>query len=443
MDVKRKQTIVRVDPAKWTAGTPVEKAADPDLGTEPLSPERYTSPEFMKKEWKGLWTKVWLLAGREVDIPNPGDYICTEIGKESVLVVRQEDGKIRAFHNLCLHRGNRLRGPGIGNTTSFRCGYHDWVYSLDGEITHIPDLHTFPQGAPPCGRIPELPCDTWGSFVWFSLDPNVGPLREFLEPLPAHLDPYHFERMACTRDLTVELDCNWKTSVDAFIETYHTQATHKQLLWYLDDFNVQIDVYDRHSRYLVPFACISPRITLPPSIPPAIAEIMRKAGMDPADYDEPITSIRRDVQKFKREHGPAQGKDYSELNDDQLTDDYHYLIFPYLSLNIHADDLWVFRHRPHETDPNKMYFDILTYDLVPKDEKWPDRPKHATYKHGDKSIGQVLDQDAFNMPNVQKGMQSDAFKGVWLGNQELRIRHFNKIIDDYVYGPEGKKPGDI
>ncbi len=69
------------------------------------------------------------------------------------------------------------------------------------------------------------------------------------------------------------------------------------------------------------------------------------------------------MQKFKRENGPAQGKDYSDLNDDQLTDDYHYTIFPNITMNVHADDLMLFRQRPHPEDPNKMYFDYYFYDL--------------------------------------------------------------------------------
>ena len=166
--------------------------------------------------------------------------------------------------------------------------------------------------------------------------------------------------MALTRDITVEWDCNWKTSVDAFNESYHVQGIHPQLLWYLHDLDIQIDCYERHSRYLIPFGTVSPRIRKPPAIPEPIKLIMKSAGMDPADYDEPISSIRRDVQKHKRANGPAQGKDYSRLNDDQLTDDYHYLIFPNLSLNVHADDLWIFRQRPHPTDPDKMFYDILT-----------------------------------------------------------------------------------
>ena len=443
MDVKRHVDVIRVDPQNWPKGTPVEKSEDPDLGYGMIPAKRYTSVEFMKLEWERIWTKVWLLGGRSDDIKEPGDYICTDIGKESVLIVRQHDGSVRAFPNICLHRGNKLRPEGYGNVEHFRCMYHHWTYGLDGHIDCIPDLDTFPQGGPKAGRLPSYPCAEWGSFVWFSLNPDVEPLADYLEPIQRHLEPYHAERMAWTRDITVEWDCNWKASVDAFNETYHVQGIHPQLQWYLDDVNVQIDCYERHNRYLIPFATISPRVALPSSIPPAIYEIMVNAGMDPAEYEGRVSDIRRDVQLFKRKHGASQGKDYSDLNDDQLTDDYHYMIFPNVSLNVHADDIMMFRQRPHATDPNKMYYDIWMFALVPEGEPWPERPAHKRFKHGDKSIGQVLDQDAFNLPTVQAGMHSDAFPGLWIGDQEMRIRHFHKVIDDYIYGPEGKKPGDL
>jgi len=443
MDVLRQVTIERVDPQAWPNGTPAQKEDDPDLGHNIIPAARYTSAEFMRLEWERVWTKVWLLGGRASDMAEPGDYICTAIGNESVLIVRQVDGSIRAFHNVCLHRGNKLRPEGVGNAEQFQCMYHHWTYGLDGKIECIPDLDTFPQGEPPAGRIPALPCGEWGGFVWFSLNPDVEPLDRYLDPIPRHLDPYRFERMAMTRDITIEWDCNWKASVDAFNESYHVQGIHPQLKWYLDDINIQIDCYARHNRYLIPFATISPRVAVPSSIPPAIDEIMRKAGMDPAEYEGRVSDIRRDVQKFKRAHGAAHGKDYSLLNDDQLTDDYHYTIFPNVTCNTHADDLMLFRQRPHPIDPDKMFYDIWMFELFPEGEEWPERPRHQLYRHGDKSIGQVLDQDAFNLPTVQKGMHSSAFPGLWLGDQELRIRHFHKVLDDYVYGPGGKHPGDI
>jgi phenylpropionate dioxygenase-like ring-hydroxylating dioxygenase large terminal subunit len=434
--------VRRVDPAK-SPETPAEKAPDPELGSEVIDARRYTSPEFMALEWERLWSKVWLLGARLLDIPEAGDYVVTEIGRESILIVRQQGGAVRAFYNVCQHRGNRLRDCGLGTTgeaRSFTCAYHHWEYELDGSYRRIPDLDTFAQGRPRRG-LREVKCDTWGGFVWFTLNESPEPLRDFLGPIPQHLDPYNFDRMVQTRDITVEWHCNWKTSVDAFNESYHVQGIHPQLLWYLHDLDIQIDCYERHSRYLIPFGTYSPRVRRPPSIPEPIKTIMKLAGMDPADYDGPIGNIRADVQKHKRAHGKGQGRDYSRLNDDQLTDDYHYLIFPNLSLNVHADDFWIFRQRPHPSDPDRMFYDIMTYELVPEGTEWPERVKHRKWQHGDKSIGMVLDQDAANLPGVQAGMHSAGFPGLWIGRQELRIRHFHKVLDDYIYGAAGRPRG--
>ncbi len=450
MDILRPQKIKRVKPSQAPkGGTPVEHVGYPDLGTRLIPKERYTTTDFMETEWQKVWTKSWLLGGRECDIPEPGDFIATEIGRESVLLVRQKDGGVRAFYNVCLHRGNQLAENGIGSAEDgFRCGYHGWEYDHDGRIRKIPDLGTFKQGKP-CDGLTEVLCDIWGSFIWFSLNPDAEPLTDFLGVIPEHLDPYHFERMIQTRDITVEWDCNWKASVDAFNETYHVQETHKQLLWYLDDLNVQIDCYDKHSRYLVPFGCISPRRPYPPEIPAPIKFMMKEAGMDPASYEGDKTKIREAIQKQKRSFGEDAGKDYSQMNDDQLTDDYNYLIFPNVTMNTHSDDLMLFRHRPHPDDPNKMFFDIWTFELPDAEqrEEWEEkerlRPRHKHYRHGEKSMGLVVDQDGGNLPSVQRGMQSTGYKGLWLGEQEVRLRHFHQVLDDYIYGPEGKGPDDI
>src|SRR3546814_3140608 len=88
-----------------------------------------------------------------------------------------------------------------------------------------------------------------------------------------------------------------------------------------------------------------------------------------SDLEGRVSDIRRDVQLFKRKHGLEQGKDYSELNDDQLTDDYHYTIFPNVSMNVHADDVMMFRQRPHPTNPDKMFYDVWLFELVPDGEE--------------------------------------------------------------------------
>jgi phenylpropionate dioxygenase-like ring-hydroxylating dioxygenase large terminal subunit len=422
--------------------TPLDKAPDPGLPNDIIAKERYTDQEFMRLEWDRIWSKVWQVGCMEQDIPEPGDYVVTELGPESILIVRQADSSVRAFYNVCQHRGNRLRPRGCGHAESFQCMYHHWEYHLDGSFKRIPDEQTFPQGTP-CTGLEELPCDRWGSMVFFSLNRDVEPLLDYLGVIPSHLDPYNLHKMARERNVTVEWDCNWKASVDAFNESYHVQGIHPQLLWHLDDLNIQIDCYDKHNRYLIQFAKLSPRVNQPPDIPPGIKGLMKDAGMDPADYYGRVADVRQDLQDWKRKFGAEHGKDYSRLHDQQLTDDFHYLIFPNITLNMHADDYWLFRQRPHATDPNRMYFDIWTFKLVAEGEEWPEPQEHVQFRHGEKSIGLVLDQDAANLPGVQQGMNSAGFRGLWIGDQELRIRHFHKVIDDYIYGPGGKPEGAL
>jgi phenylpropionate dioxygenase-like ring-hydroxylating dioxygenase large terminal subunit len=92
------------------------------------------------------------------------------------------------------------------------------------------------------------------------MDPAAEPLAEYLGVIPDHLAPYHFEEHALVDDVTLEIDCNWKTCVDAFNEAYHVQGTHPELLEYSDDVNVQIDLYGKHSRFIYPVGVARPRV---------------------------------------------------------------------------------------------------------------------------------------------------------------------------------------
>ena len=416
--------------------TPSEKATEPSMGTALIPKERYTSREYMELEWERMWTRVWNMAGRESDIPNVGDYFTTELGAESFLIVREAEDKVRAFYNVCPHRGNQIRNPGMGHAESFQCAYHFFEFNLDGSKKFVPDEDTFTQGVPQETALVEVPCDTWAGWVWFNMNPDAEPLEEFLGVLPEHIDPYHFEKMYIVQDKTIEWDTNWKASVDAFNEVYHVQGIHPQLLESLDDIHVQIDLYDRHNRYLVPFGLLSPRYPNKDEITDALQGMLVRAGIDPDEFDGAPEEVRTMMQTAARESTEARGIDVSELNDDQMTDDYHYYIFPSITLNTHHTGVMVFRQRPHATDPNKMYFDLQNYTRIPDGADPPPRPAHTTYKHGEISIGLVLDQDSYNLPRVQKGMNSRAYKGLLINYRERRIRHMHKTIDDYIYGPD-------
>jgi phenylpropionate dioxygenase-like ring-hydroxylating dioxygenase large terminal subunit len=422
-------------------GTPMAKAPDPDLGDMLVPVERYTAREFAEREWSHLWRRVWLLAGREADLREPGDYLTFEIGAESILLTRLPSGAIAARYNVCMHRGNRLREPGLGHASSFTCAFHGWEYRLDGALLRATDASCFPQGTPRDRLdLVRVTCDTWGGFVWVNLAPDPEPLRDFLGVLPRHLDPYHFEQQSVMNDLTIEIDCNWKTCVDAFNESYHVQATHPGLMQYSDDVNVQIDCYDRHSRFLYPLAVVSPRLPHRGELSEPIREMfLRGIGLDPTPLEGRPEAVRPAIARQMREVvAPAMGVDFSELNDDQLVDDYHYTIFPNVTLNIHARGVWVFRHRPHPTDPQKMYFDFWNLLRAPRAQI--ERAEHEEHRLSDGYSlaaipgGDVLDEDMYNLPRIQAGMRSAAFPGPWLSTQELRIRHFHSTLMGYLEG---------
>jgi hypothetical protein len=276
-------------------------------------------------------------------------------------------------------------------------------------------------------------------------------LEEFLGVIPEHLGPYHLEDMYLIQDKTIEWNTNWKASVDAFNEVYHVQGIHPQILESLDDVNVQIDLYERHNRYLVPFGLVSPRYPNQDEVTSSLKGMMLTAGIDPETFEGNMADVRPAMQVATRAKAEAAGMDFSDLNDDQMTDDYHYYIFPNLTFNTHAGGVMMFRQRPHPTDPNKMFYDLQNFALIPavvthngadagagqrSSIEPPPRPKHETFKHGEISLGLGLDQDSYNLPRVQKGMKSKAYKGLLINYRERRIRHMHKTLTDYVEGPD-------
>jgi phenylpropionate dioxygenase-like ring-hydroxylating dioxygenase large terminal subunit len=413
--------------------TPLEKTIEPELGTERIPKERYTSPEWARREWDRMWTRVWLLAGREADVAVPGDWFTFDVGPESIIVARGRAGALHAHYNVCLHRGNRLCEPGRGHSPTFSCRYHAWEWNLDGTLRCATDAQDFTQGLPPGLRLGPVRIATWGGFVWMTMDPDAEPLEDYLGVIPEHLAPYAFDEHALVDDVTLEIDCNWKTCVDAFNEAYHVQGTHPELLEYSDDVNVQIDLYGRHSRFIFPVGVPSPRLGRLSKVPQWLGDIiLRGVGIDPETFAGGPADVKPAALAASRALGEQLGMDLSALRDEQLLDDYHYTIFPNVTLNVHGRGFWLFRHRPHPTDPEKMLFDFQDYMRWPASLGPRERPAHRRDVQGGTSLGIVLDQDLYNLPRVQAGMRSRAFEGLLLNRQERRIRHFHRVLESYV-----------
>ncbi|WP_250961736.1 aromatic ring-hydroxylating dioxygenase subunit alpha [Pseudomonas sp. CG7] len=192
----------------------------------------YISPQFLQLENERMWPKVWQVACRLEEIPHVGDYVTFDVIGESIIVTRLTGDKIKAYYNVCQHRGRRLTS-GCGHATKFHCAFHGWQWNLDGSLLRILDEEDW-AGCPSMAKedlaLKEVLVDTWGGFVFINMDPQAEPLAKYLAPVPEFTDCFEFEKMRYRWYKSIRLPCNWKVALEAFNEGYHVAATHPQIL---------------------------------------------------------------------------------------------------------------------------------------------------------------------------------------------------------------------
>ncbi|MBX3026416.1 aromatic ring-hydroxylating dioxygenase subunit alpha [bacterium] len=406
------------------------------LGSGNLSTERYVSPAYHRLELERLWPRVWHVAGRATDLQNPGDYFTYEFGPESVLCVRQDDGSVRAFHNICVHRGRRLRDPGSGTVQRFRCAYHHWEYGRDGRLERLPEPDLFPQLAgrfEQCHLVP-VACEELATYVWVHFGGGRPSLREFLGPMAERLLAYDLDACRLISDQSAEVACNWKVAVDNANEGYHVSHLHEQLRPIYDESQIQLEILGDHNIGSAPFGIPSPLLEDREAISDMLRGLMQEAGLDPAAYQGSAVGVRAAIAQHLRGRAPAEF-DFSRLADPQLTDFFALFVFPNLSFAFTGLSHVFWRMRPHPTDPGRSYFDQQMSIRVPKGQPAPPRPPLRQFKAGEESLGAVPDQDVHNFARVQQGLQSRALSEVILGEKEFLVRHFHAVLDRYLSEP--------
>jgi choline monooxygenase len=425
--------------------------------------KRYTDPAFLQTEIERVWKRAWQMACREEDIALRGDFVDYTIADQEWLVVRQADGTVKAFANACRHRGNMIK-KGCGNANELRCQYHHWCWSLDGSLKEIPDRHLVNDVVDDDYALAEAACDTWGGFVFINPAGPVDaqPLLEYLGPVAEQLAPYHLDRMRAGMSISTDLACNWKVAVEAFLEVYHVQGIHPQLLPMLDDVNTAFELIGPHSRMIVPFGIPSMRLehvddlevfesfsgqsgstvanrasspggsgdgykTTSVGGTAALEDLFDASGRFTGQSD-----IRQYLIEKTAEKGTELGHDYSGLSRDQMLDDWHYLIFPGLVFNTHAGGFLLFRLRPNATDPDRCWFDVWRFQWPDASLPLPAPAPNVWVPQGQGSFGAVLDQDFENLPRVQRGMHSDHLQFVTLTAQEVRVAHVHTAVDSFI-----------
>ena len=438
-------------PSEVPIGITRAKAPEPELTGRPITGERYYSAEFAQAEWDALWPRVWQVAGRVDQIPNAGDYVTYEIGRDSIIAVRGDDDRIRAFYNVCQHRGNRLVTAELGTlaTGEFQCAYHGWRFDTSGTLTWVYDEDDFPQGNP-CGKrnLVEIPCDTWGGFIWFNMDPTCDDLRTWLDPVADHLDAYRMQDMKRTHWVTVVGDWNWKCVQDNFNESYHLPFVHPQTLPAMNEHytGCQFDLYPSgHARMLMPGGGPGPHYRGKADRTfKSLGQDLKFWELDPEPYRDDLPGLRLALQRRKRELGEAKGYDFSSYSDEQLTDHYHYTVFPNISFSMKPDGCIWLRGTPHPTDPEKCIFDMWYLTLFPEGSSeyfsnsmkdWVSidhQAEHQMGVAGEVSCGPGIDQDVAIWTTQQQGLRSRGYRGDYMPDQERRIKYFHDNIDRYL-----------
>lgn len=207
----------------------------PELGTGPVSYADSISPEFYELEREAIFKRAWLNVGRVEQLPRRGSYFTKrlDVARTSIIVVRDSADEVRAFHNICRHRGNKLVWSDIpgndvsGTAKQFTCKYHGWRYGLDGACTYVQQEDEFFDLDKADYGLVAVHCDVWAGFVFVNLDRTPRQeLREYLGPLILGLDDYPFDRITERYGFRAEVAVNWKVFMDGLQEQYHAPVVH-------------------------------------------------------------------------------------------------------------------------------------------------------------------------------------------------------------------------
>jgi phenylpropionate dioxygenase-like ring-hydroxylating dioxygenase large terminal subunit len=412
------------------------------LGAQDIPIDRYVDAEFHELEKQKLWPKVWQVACREELVPNVGDAQVYEINDVSIFLVRVAPDQIKGFHNACLHMGRQLVDRPC-NLTEVRCPYHGFTWALNGKIKHIPSWWDFPQIKANTFGLPEVKVATWGGFVFINMDPDCEPLEAYLGDLDRHFAKYPLSERYTAVHVKKVFRANWKTLQEAFMEGYHTIATHPQILPSAGDENTQYDVFGNYSRAITPSGTPSPHLKWTPTEDELAALSYNRTDptKDPAvKVPGGMTYRQYGAEQARERFRETIGEKADALCDSELMESFYFSVFP----NFHpwsSYNLITHRFMPYGDRPDMSTMEV--WFLVPfKGERPP--PAKMRFLGPDQSfleaveMGQaagIIAQDEFNIEKVQRGLhtlrknRAGVTPGVY---QHTKIRHFHQLYDRWL-----------
>ncbi len=394
----------------------------PALGTGPIPIEPYISAEYFELERDRIYRRVWLYAGRrEEEIPNPGDYFVQDIAvcAASVLVARGQDGVIRAFHNVCQHRGSKLVWGAQGTTRAFMCKFHGWTYADDGRLMRVPDEDQFFDFRKSEHALPKVAVDTWNGFIFINLQEQPEhTLTEYLGELGHLVSGYDFSSKALTYGYETEAKCNWKVWRDSIIEGYHAPFLHAKSMAKL----INRGNNENPFAHLLSFRAYGPHCVL--SVP-------GNAAVKPS----PVGALAMKLAPGMTRTPPRSEKDLANLPG---------FLNPSRNPNWSFDIIFIFPNFQFHLWSSGYY---LAYSYWPTAvdrtlaelRAYFPRPKNAAERfvqeYSKRTNRDVILEDLSTLEHIQSVLKSGGIKNMLLQDQEVAVRHASKAVNDYVCSP--------
>lgn len=363
----------------------------------------YTSPSILEQEIDKFFMKDWLCVGREEEFARPGDFRTMRIAGEPLLLVRNRDGRLKAFANVCRHRGVEV-AVGEGNVKEFRCPYHAWLYDLDGRLIAA----SYREGVEgfdfeTCALSP-VRLDTWAGWIFVTFDPNALDLGAYLdEDQVRELTGFlHQDELRLSDRYALELDCNWKLVLENLMDMYHTGVIHAQSfgkVFPLRDFQYRLTKNGYHAEYQSLTMC--------------------RDGKSPFGPMPWMGQTRAPWMKEK-----SKGVDRNHPL-------YAFTIFvrPCMNIFVRHDLVQPFTYFPLGPDRTQ----VTVYTLLPKQHfERPDfEAKNKIYKD---FIRLVIEEDRAMMLSLQQGLKSRNFVPGPMVNLEKPIHHILNLYLDRMFG---------
>jgi phenylpropionate dioxygenase-like ring-hydroxylating dioxygenase large terminal subunit len=447
----------------------------PSWNTMPhgISVGRYIDPAFQRLEYEKLWSKVWQIAIRVDEIPEVNDYTVYTIGARTVLLVRADQNTVKAYHNVCPHRGTALAdGCGAFNEGRIICPFHGWRWDTMGRNHFVLERQEFRDGQlrESDVALKEIKSVVFAGFVFINFDRDAEPFDDYIAPIRHYLDSLAIGEMRHYWWKAIPVAANWKVAQEAFFEGYHVPATHPQLEPKAADFiygeqagvdiqfahwNVDYDAFPRgHGRFYGKKTPMSGNVNVQASNGDAVSAMAARLkllsdGMDAQVLQQDI-DVLLTLKGKQLQAGSSLGAEYVKALYAKAAAEQRPMpkptpenigmwggeifIFPNFMILPQSGNAMMYRSRPDGADPNRCIFEIYSTKTYPAAVKPPRAVVQPVTDVDDpEQVLAIPRQDLGNIPRMQQGLCSGGIRQTWLANhQEKIILNMHQEMDRYL-----------